>query len=274
MTLKNKNLFKNELNSLTYTEKIIINWLINNPDKFVKASIHNIAKECYASSSAVVRLYRKLGFKSLNDMRFYVYGERHDLNKTKIQSEEAKLSENIFEYYNEAILKTYNNLDLNNLKKIVDLILNAKQINLYGLGTSYDSALELSRNLHKLGINSFCSHDFHSTLLSISFHLINQLIILFSKKGTTKEILYLIKICQKYNIKYILITNNKVAYNEHENVVLYETIEQQNRINSITSKISQHFIIDVILLILKNKCLDQNIYKRNNQILKNWNEDH
>ena len=60
------------LQDLTENEKILIDFIKNNPDKFINMSSSQICKSCYVSSSSLYRLCHKLGYSGLSDLKVQV----------------------------------------------------------------------------------------------------------------------------------------------------------------------------------------------------------
>ncbi|MCU9933487.1 hypothetical protein NWQ33_06560 [Mycoplasmopsis cynos] len=128
------------------------------------------------------------------------------------------------------------------------------------------SAFELDINLQKIGINSNAFKDFLSFLLvsTVQYNK-HQTIILFSKSCETKEIKHLIDVFQEQKINFFLITANKSMREIYQNVIIYQTLEQDKQLVLISSKINQQFISDLILFLIfkyKSNELDA-IYDKN-----------
>ncbi|UWV85991.1 hypothetical protein NW063_03995 [Mycoplasmopsis cynos] len=137
------------------------------------------------------------------------------------------------------------------------------------------SAFELDINLQKIGINSNAFKDFRSFLLvSTVQYNEHQTIILFSKSCETKEREHLIDVFQEQKNNFFLITANKSMREIYQNVIIYQTLEQDKQLVLISSKINQQFISDLILFLIfkyKSNELDA-IYDKNRKILYGWNK--
>ncbi|WP_338991566.1 SIS domain-containing protein [Spiroplasma endosymbiont of Seladonia tumulorum] len=105
-----------------------------------------------------------------------------------------------------SIFETINNLNLLELENIINCIFTSKRIFVFGVGSSSVICSELNDSLIKLGFNSYTSQDFHGQLLFLNSFNDNDLLILFSKSGRTREILELLKLSRKNNIKTVLVT--------------------------------------------------------------------
>ncbi|WP_434336755.1 MurR/RpiR family transcriptional regulator [Mesomycoplasma conjunctivae] len=265
-----------QIESLTTAERQIIDLSLKNPVFFYNASIKELAKKSNVSMSVISLLTKKLGFASLKNMQFYVY--HHYLNSKNIlldsNSENSKILDQLHFYYRDSITKTAHLIDLNSISKISETISNANKIFLYGAGSSSLAASELAINLQKLGLNATSFFDFHSFLLTSGQNQ-ESTIILFSKSCKTKEIEFIIKQLGDKGENLIIITANKqVVHQEKNQVLIYQTLEQKQRFISISSKVNQYFVSDLIFFILANS-MDikyQQKYEQNYFLLNNWNK--
>ncbi|TDV24490.1 RpiR family transcriptional regulator [Mycoplasmopsis mustelae] len=268
---------KNQLDKLTKTELNLINYASNYPEEFYKCSIKQLANKVDISMSVISKLVKKLNFDSLKDMQFFVYHNflNTDIKNTENIDYQKIILKQLFLFYRESISKTSHLIDLNQINRAINSILDSERIYLYGAGSSYLSASELGINLAKIGINAIAFRDFHSLLLTSSQKDIkNKLVILFSKSCDTKEIKFAIELFVLYKIKFWLITANKQIKNKLDNVILYSTLEQNRRFVSISSKINQQFIADLLFLFIqRNKVSDfEAKYAENIKVLEFWNK--
>ncbi|UWD34132.1 MurR/RpiR family transcriptional regulator [Mesomycoplasma molare] len=271
---------RKEKERLTSTELKIINFAENNPKDFYDYSIKQLSKKNSVSISVISKLTKKVGFNSLKSMQFYVYHSY--LNSQNIEENNDKNTESVilnklFNYYRESIYQTAHLVDLNQIFQAVDLVLKSKSIFLYGAGSSFLSASELSINLQKIGINAISFKDFHSFLLITSQIKkdSNDAIMLFSKSCNTKEIKHVLKLFKEKSVPFYLITANKSMLNEFENIIIYQTLEQDKRLVSISSKINQQFVSDLLFLFVlqkKIKNFDEK-YVENIKVLDDWNNN-
>lgn len=260
--------------NLTKTEKIIVKLAQENPQFFYKSSLKSLANKSQSSISLISNLAKKLGFESFKDMQFYVY--YHFLNSNEIKTKEngtknAKIIQNLYKYYHNSLIQTLELIDLEQISQFALQIVSAKKIFIYGAGSSAIAASELAINLQKLGLNSVNFRDFHNFLL-VSVQP-EPLKILFSKSCKTKEVNFALHKFVENNDNFILITANKTTKIAKNRVILYQTLEQKDRFVSISSKINQQFISDVIFFSAANLISDQyhKNYEKNLKILKEWN---
>ncbi|MEG7280071.1 MurR/RpiR family transcriptional regulator [Mesomycoplasma ovipneumoniae] len=265
--------------SLTKTEKIIIKLAEENPQFFYQSNLKSLANKTQSSITLISNLAKKLSFSSFKEMQFHVYylflNSEQISNKVKNQQKTDKnklIIEQLYKYYHNSLVQTLELVDLEKIQDFARKIIESKKIFIYGAGSSSIGASELAINLQKLGLNSVSFRDFHNFLLvSVQSQALK---ILFSKSCKTKEINFVIKKFIENNDNFIVITAKKQIDIPKKNLIFYQTLEQKNRFISISSKINQQFISDVIFFSVANLISEQyeENYKKNLEILKEWNE--
>ncbi|WP_010320796.1 MurR/RpiR family transcriptional regulator [Mesomycoplasma ovipneumoniae] len=265
--------------SLTKTEKIIVKLAQDNPQFFYQSNLKSLANKTQSSITLISNLAKKLSFSSFKEMQFHVYylflNSAQISNKVKNQQKTDKnklIIEQLYKYYHNSLVQTLELVDLEKIQDFARKIIQSKKIFIYGAGSSSIGASELAINLQKLGLNSVSFRDFHNFLLvSVQSQALK---ILFSKSCKTKEINFVLKKFIENNDDFIVITAKKQIDIPKKNLIFYQTLEQKNRFISISSKINQQFISDVIFFSVANLISEQyeENYKKNLEILKEWNE--
>ncbi len=243
--------------SLTKTEKIIIKLAEENPQFFYQSNLKSLANKTQSSITLISNLAKKLSFSSFKEMQFHVYylflNSAQISNKVKNQQKTDKnklIIEQLYKYYHNSLVQTLELVDLEKIQDFAQKIIESKKIFIYGAGSSSIGASELAINLQKLGLNSVSFRDFHNFLLvSVQSQALK---ILFSKSCKTKEINFVIKKFIENNDNFIVITAKKQIDIPKKNLIFYQTLEQKNRFISISSKINQQFISDVIFFSVAN----------------------
>ncbi|WP_425379738.1 MurR/RpiR family transcriptional regulator [Spiroplasma endosymbiont of Stenodema calcarata] len=205
-----------DLYYLTSLEKYIVSEINKRPKYFLSNSITIISQNFGIATSTISRLAKKIGFKNFKELKIFI-GEKIKQIKTSFDFQyNDKLSniiQNIKNINLYSIFDTINNLDLLEINDIINCIFISKRIFVFGVGSSIMICSELSNSLIKLGFNSYTSQDFYEQLLFLNTFKNNNMIILFSKAGYTREINELVKLSKKNNIKTILITNEHQSNN-------------------------------------------------------------
>jgi len=107
----------------------------------------------------------------------------------------------------EAIQQTGLGLDLETLEQVVDSILHARRIELFGLGSSSLATQDLRQKLHRIGMFAFDSPDNHQAITSSALMNDQDIGLVFSHSGVTPETLEVLQIMKRSGGKTVAVTN-------------------------------------------------------------------
>lgn len=263
-------LFEEKQPLLTSYEKDVVEFINKNPMDFVNFSIKKIAANCLVSTGVISRLYQKLGFTSLRDLQFFVHYQiitSNFINEEMEAKTARKFAQTISNSYTYAINKIISDLNNNIFEMIVQKIIHANAVKLYGNSQSYISCNLLSLRLQNIGIYARFERDFSTLLLESENIKSKEIFVIFSHSGESKEITFLINLLQERNIVFVLITANKTLGSKYPLVINYE--EQNPSLGGLVNlSLSQHFIIDILIEYIKKRLK----YQENSLILQKWNK--
>ncbi|ALD66499.1 MurR/RpiR family transcriptional regulator [Spiroplasma cantharicola] len=273
---------------LTSTEKLILLKIENDIETFTNKSISELSKLYYASDASILRLVKKLDYKSLKEMQIE-FGSKLKISNMINNFKEDSLFEtntNIDETISSitalslySIFRTEENLDKKAVEKFVNIILESSSISIFGIGNSKNSASFLNNQLQRIGILSSLQDSVHGFLMQTGFLKNKNISIIISNTLKTKEIKFILNFLKNNNIPYLLITSNK--NNSENEFIKFARCTIEYSINSkekysfpmISSFYSQIFIINIIFnrLIQKTKDFKSKIEMGNEMTLK-WNK--
>ncbi len=248
---------KQNYGKLTDREKLIADYLLVENSEIIDMSAKEIAEETNTSAPTVVRFAKKLGFSSLNEMKI----------KISISSKE-KNSSREFEYLDKdlstksivngvktsihsIIDETVDLIDEEQLDKAINLLKNAKTIYIYSVGVSGLVGLDFYYKLSRINKRCVAHTDTHLQLTSSVLMEKEDVAVVISYSGETKETLLCAKNAKEKNIPVIAITkasiDNKLDY--FSDISLHVPyVEKSLREGAMSSRISQLAIIDMLFL--------------------------
>lgn len=248
---------KQNYSKLTDREKLIADYLLVENSEIIDMSAKEIAEETNTSAPTVVRFAKKLGFSSLNEMKI----------KISISSKE-KNSSREFEYLDKdlstksivngvktsihsIIDETVDLIDEEQLDKAINLLTNAKTIYIYSVGVSGLVGLDFYYKLSRINKRCVAHTDTHLQLTSSVLMEKEDVAVVISYSGETKETLLCAKNAKEKNVPVIAITkasiDNKLDY--FSDISLHVPyVEKSLREGAMSSRISQLVIIDMLFL--------------------------
>ena len=133
-----------------------------------------------------------------------------------------------FEIETDAIEKALKQIDKEQFNKALELLFNAKRIGSSGCGHSGIICMHFAHLMRCIGLTSSFLSPAEALHGAIGFLKENDVIILASRGGKTKELLPIIEVCKKEKIKIIGITENldsEIAKNSDAVIKMHVTRE-------------------------------------------------
>lgn len=251
------------------TEREVANKILADPQIVVNMSIHDLAKHTFSSASTIVRLCVHTGFSGYKEFRMAVGAELALRDQTRREEQgEIRRSDSL-----EAIIDkiTYSNiisleetkelLDVNVLRKCVELLHNARMVYLFGLGASLCAAKDAY--LKFLRLNRMCTinEDWHSQLLMARNATAEDVALVISYSGATVEIIECMKTLKENGTPTIAITRCVDSpVSELADHTLYTAAnESLFRSGAMSSRMSQLNIVDILYTALANESYEESL---------------
>ncbi len=259
---------KSHYDSLPASEKLVADYVLKNKDALFKHPIKQLAVLSGTTQAAWTRFAQAIGYNGLKDLKNAYYAEANttleqtdkggpkvtfkDVNEyTSLQS----IADNICATSVQAVNTTYRLFDVGTFSETVSDIVNAKQIQVFGVGTASVAAYDLYCKLCRIHYNVIFNHDHHMNLMTVSQISEGDVAIFFSDNAKNTEIMQLFNIAKERNAVTIAVTklgNNALTTGcDH---VLFATSPEIDRKSGITSsRFAQLFIVDTLYTAIANK---------------------
>jgi DNA-binding MurR/RpiR family transcriptional regulator len=147
-----------------------------------------------------------------------------------------------------ALKSTYDLLDYKQIEKAANLVLSAKNIYAFGSGNSGLAAQEFRDKVLRYGLNIITFSDSHFQFIRTSIMNENDVLVLFSVSGQTKDMISLAKMAVRLCVKLIVVTNYlKSPLAKFATALLYVVGKSEPLYSgSLVSKVSQLYVVDVL----------------------------
>ena len=240
---------------LTNVERKLADYVILHYDESLSLSVQALAEKAEVSAATVIRFAQQMGFEGYKELRLFLATNRpeHEDVIVDLKKERGTVETQVSKVINaniEAMRLTRENLDYDILEKIALKIKDARQIILFGTGTSYivctDSALKFQR-LGKIA-SAYC--DLHSATVAIANMAENDVLIAVSHSGQNKDTCKAVEIAKNSGIKTLAVTTfseSKISIIA-DYVLLTKTRESPLHKIAISSRISQFAVMDSLLM--------------------------
>lgn len=239
----------------TRQEKLIIDLLLtSNPNMLSYMSISEFAQAAKVADSTVLRFCRKLGLRGYSEFRMLMAQSK----TSEYSGNETDFAYNILTNITKTLQSTYELISHDSLEQAARLILEARHVYAMGSGNSGVAAMELRNKLLRLGIHIHEITDSHMQAIAAATLDSRDVLVLFSVSGGTKDVINLARTARQQGVKTIIVTNYiKSPLSAFADIQL-STVSKRSPLDggSLASKISQLYVIDVLITSLFRICKD------------------
>jgi len=255
--------------TLPPTAKRIADFILAQPDEVVHMSVTEVAEGAGASDGSVVGFCQQLGTKGFQDLKIALARDlvepvqfiHEDLNPL---DDAATVIQKIFHSDIQALQDTLKVLDPAAMAQAVTLILAAKRVEFYGIGSATPVAVDAHYRMLRIGIPCSVYTDSHVQAVSASLTDSDVVTVTISHSGSTVETLAATRLAKEAGAKTIVITNfGKSPIQQYADVVLHTAArETAFRTEAMTSRIAELSIVDAL-----NACVALASYEKSLQTI-------
>lgn len=252
-------MIKEKYDEFTNAEKQIADVILSDPGGVIESSISDLSKKAGVKSEAsVVKFYKKLGLNSFQQFKVLLVQSisRAPLEivyeDVSTEDDTRTITEKIFKATVRAILDTLNSIDVESIKKAVEMFREARRIIFIGFAASAAVAFDAFHKFTRIGKNCLFSNDEHIIATILATASPGDLLVAVSHTGETISVVNFARKAREMRIPVVAITGNKKSsLAKYSDVVLVtNTKETKIRTDAMTSRIVQLVILDTIYTLL------------------------
>lgn len=241
--------------NLTKLEKKLCEYLLNNPEAIIHYSITELSEVSGVSSSTIVRFSRKFGFDGFQNFKLALAQEifqndNNDILTGSIEKNDSieTIAKKFYSINIKALEQTMSLINYDEIYKAAKMISQAKKVHFIGIGYSGIIASDAKYKFMRVGIDCDAYTDGHTMVMMSSIMDRNEIVFAISHSGNTNEIVNALKVAKDAGAKTICIShslNSKIM--DHADAVLtYASTETIFQTGSVSTKIAQIFVIDLV----------------------------
>lgn len=256
--------------TLSNAERKVADYFLSNVDCIFNQPIAQLAKNAGVSQVAWVRLAKTIGFDGLKSMKKSLFNE---LNTVGIKPEASSntVFTDIKDFTNmeellaavgrnsiQSIDNTLSLLSPQTVESLVQKMIGASCIRLFGVGASALVAEDLFNKLLRINYNTCFSHDHHIQLTYAANTQESDVCFFISNSGRTKEIMECFEIAREAKATLVTLTRlGKNPLSANADYPLYtSTQEHDHRSGAMSSRIAQLVVVDALFTALANRDYD------------------
>ncbi|MBU8567344.1 MurR/RpiR family transcriptional regulator [Virgibacillus pantothenticus] len=238
---------------LSDKEKKIADYILQQPKAIIHHTINQIADELEVAESTVFRFCQRVGFKGYQALKIALAAEVvepvTDIHE-KIQAGDdiGTVSEKVFRSNMKTLEDTLKITDQTALNDAVQALIKAERVEFFGIGGSAIVSIDAYHKFLRSGIHVYANLDAHMQLMSASQLGEQDVAVIISHSGSTKDIIDILHVLRDKQVTTIAITNfAKSSLSKHADILLYTVSEETEfRPEALSSRIAELTLIDAL----------------------------
>lgn len=189
--------------------------ILRQPEMAIYASVNEVAAMAAVSEATVMRFCRILGFKGFQDFKIALAREMvipsPRLHEEVAGEDDAALVRKVFQTSGAALQDTLEILEIAAMREAAQLLLQARQVMVIGVGGSGPAVAYAGNRFLLLGLKAYMYTDFYLMLMAVSLLSREDVVLAISNLGTTREIVETVGIAREKGARVMCITNNSLS---------------------------------------------------------------
>lgn len=241
------------LEALSRKERKAAEYMAENQEKLIYASITELAELAGISEATVTRVCAKLGYSGFQALKVSVARElvsreekiHEDLT---LDSTAEMIVDKIFSSAIQTLSMTQKALDTQAVERSVEALCRARRIVILGNGNSGSVAMDAQHKFLRIGLNVNAYTDDHMQMIAMVSLNNDDVVIAISHSGSSRDVAEAICLAKEKGATVISLTNNGISpVSKLADIRLY-TYSQETRYRTyaIASRMAELTIIDTL----------------------------
>ena len=245
--------------------------ILDDPSRAAAETISELARGAATSEATVLRLCRQLSIRGYRELRVALAAES---GREQARSDSREVGGDIGRTDDldtvidsvafadqQAIADTARTIDRIALATAVDLVANARRVDLVGVGASAVVALDLQQKLHRIGLIAFAWSDTHAALTAAALLGPADVMIGISHTGATRDTAEAIREAASHGAATIGLTSAPRSPLALQVDVLLVTAARETtfRSGATSSRIAALSVVDVLFVAVAQRRYDATV---------------
>jgi DNA-binding MurR/RpiR family transcriptional regulator len=247
------------LPSLSRSEQRVAAEVLVNPREVAASTISELAERCGTSETTVIRFCRTLGLSGYPVLRLTLATEAGRADSAPARAvggdigpgdDLAQIVEKIAFADARAVEETAAQLDMASLQAVVDALVAAGRIDIYGVGASAFVAMDFQQKLHRIGQIAFAWSDTHIALTSAALLGRGDVAIGVSHTGVTTDTVDALAEARRRGATTVALTNfpRSPITDVADHVLTTAARETTFRSGAMASRLAQLTLVDFLFV--------------------------
>lgn len=269
------------LTDLTANEQTLVDYMKNNPERFVNMSADEISAACFVSIPTIYRLCKKLKLNGLSQLKMVVSNSICDYMKEKngidynypfSQNEtQYQITVKMKELYEQTLTTLNNLIDLEQLRLIALALKKAKYIDIYTSAGNIYFAENFKFQMSEIGVVVNVPVEQYQQSLAAAASNEEHVAIVVSFEGRGMLVEQVMTLLKKNKTPIVLIsstTNKTMIQSSDYNLYLNPNENHYNKISSFSTRLSLLYLLDCIYTCYFKLDYDKNVKYKTETYMK------
>ena len=260
----------------TSAERKVATYVLESPQEVTGLTVHQLAEKCGVASSAVIRFCKTIQLQGFAELKIELareLGSKREEQKNTIptvglESGTEGVVRKVFQSGMDTLQDTLDKLDFSKIEKMSEVLVNAKHIFIFGLGTSSTVVLDAQYRLSQLGLWATACTDI--LLMGVTGANLEKgdVVLAISHSGRTKAVVDAVRLAKKKGATILAITsfNDSFLYQESDVAATVFADEATYPVEAVSARVAHICMVDSLAMLLATHNYDsfaQHIKSRN-----------
>jgi len=253
--------------SLAKVHKRIARKILDNPRSIIAMPVTELARQADASEASVVLFCKKLGFRGYHDFKILLaeelFNSGSDIHEEIEKNDPAQIIlKKIFNTSIQALSDSLKILDPKSLEKAAGILLESRNILIFGTGLSGIIAKALWMKLFRINLNVHFYDNQTSLRMAAAITEPSDAVIAVSHSGSTTAIIEACRNAKENGAATIGLTNylNSPMTKYTDILLLTSSRETGIQEEEMTSRIAQLAVIDALFVAVSNQSYERSAH--------------
>lgn len=247
------------LPSLSPAEQRVAQVIIDEAATASRLTITDLAERAGSSETTVIRFCRAMGFAGYSELRLTLAAEagRAGGDDTEVVGGDISETDDLAQVVKKiafadarAVEETAVQIDIAVLERVVDLVVSARRVDIYGVGASAFVAGDFQQKLHRIGRIAYAWSDIHVALTSAALLDDRDVAFGISHTGTTTDTIEAFTEAGRRGARTVAVTNfpKSPIARVADHVLTTAARETTFRSGAMASRLAQLTVIDCVFV--------------------------
>jgi len=254
--------------TLAPAEQRVARRVLDDPAAVAASTISALAADCDTSETTVVRFCRALGISGYPALRMALateLGRAERDGRVDSVSGDIGPGDDLDEVVQKiafadarAVEETAQQLDVDALHRVIEAIVEARRVDIYGVAASAIVGLDLQQKLHRIGLTAFAWSDPHVALTSAALLGPEDVAIGISHTGATEDTVDAVEQARARGATTVAVTNfpRSALASIADEVLTTAARETTFRSGATASRLAQLTVIDCVFVGVAQRTFD------------------